>query len=211
MTDNSWYKEYLNMLKAARKGKAMSAKSTQQEFTATSEGKVPDPTPVAFEARVGRDKTGAVTIYMKSPMLEDVMSAMTGGATSARDQQMGALSLHDSVTGAPGSFNRRAKVYYNDSIRFAGETSGLAFADQPFYSGKPSILVLAAVGLRSGITWRIEQPMTVDQLTKYADALKKGVKAIFDSVRPVDITFKLPLKRPASAPSAALPAGTIAG
>lgn len=197
------------MLKTARKGKkAMTAQSTQTSFVATSEGKVEQATPVAFEARVGRDKTGAVTIYMKSAMLEDVMSAMTGGATSQREFQMGAVALSDSVTGAVGGFNRRTKLYYNDAVRFAGETAGLVFADQPYYSGKPSILTLAVVGLRSGVTWRIEQPMTVDQLDKYAESLKRGVKAIFDSVRPVDISFKLPLKRAAAA---TLPAGPVAG
>lgn len=149
-------------------------------------------TPAAFESKVTRDKSGAIVVTMRSPMLEDVFSAMTGDKTQDQAFRDGAVALHDPITGQVGAFNRRAKVYHSDAVRFAADSCCLYWADTPLYDVAPSISSLCVVGLRHGITWQIHQPMTIDMLKKYTERLKTGIKTILDSVRPVEMTLSIP-------------------
>lgn len=149
--------------------------------------------PTAFESRVTRDKTGTTIVFMKSPMLEDVFSAMAAGKSQTTNFSNGAVAIHEPLDGSIGSFNRSVKVYTSESIRFSADATRMYWTEQPLYDGGPSICSLAVVGLRNGISWRIEQPMTVDALKKYAQRLREGVRAILESVRPVEISLNVPL------------------
>jgi hypothetical protein len=153
---------------------------------------------VAFESRVTRDKTGTTVVFMKSPIIEDVFSAMAVGKTATYQFRNGAVALHDSTTGAAAAFTRNPKVYTSDSIRFAADLSKMYWTEEPMYDGGPTITALSVVGLRHGISWRIEQPMTVDALKKYAERLRTGVKLILESVRPVEISMNLAIGKKAA-------------
>ena len=150
-------------------------------------------TPAAFESKVTRDKSGAILVTMRSPILEDVFAPMTGGRTTDQGFRDGAVALHDPVTGLVGAFNRRAKCYYSDATRFAADSCKMYWHEQPLYDNAPSITSLCVVGLRHGITWQIHQPMTIDMLKAYNARLKSGIKAILDSVRPVEMTLSVPM------------------
>jgi hypothetical protein len=149
---------------------------------------VPEPTgPALFESKVTREgKTGVTTIFMKSPVLEDVFSTMSAGRTTDQSFNNGAVRLHGRT-----DFVKRAKVYYSDSLRFASDTVKMYWSESPFYDGGPSLVSLCVVGLRDGITWRIDQPMTTAQLRTYAERLKAGTRAVLESVRAVEIDLRL--------------------
>lgn len=153
----------------------------------------------AMECTVTRDKTGATTVFLKSPMLEDVFVAMSGGRTTGQNFENGSVALHNPETGQPGVFNRSSvRVYTGDALRFSGDSTNMYWSGQPLYDGRPSMTSLAVVGLRHGITWRIESPMTSKQLRAYSEALRDGVRNIFESVRAVRINVNIPVAATAS-------------